>query len=83
MLARLKGALKSGQKVEGADATFYMHELQEAHLMRSGMPYPQAHEIAMATYENSPYAVYHPSVIPKTGWADGWYRFWGTGCGGQ
>ncbi|MEZ5991511.1 MAG: hypothetical protein R3E76_04080 [Planctomycetota bacterium] len=82
MLSRLRQALKTGKSVEGADAVFYMHELKEAHLMGAGMPYVKAHELALATYKNSPFAVYHPTVIPKSGWAEGWYNFWGLSCGG-
>lgn len=63
MIQRLRTALQSGQKVTGADASFYMHELAERTMMARGMPYEVAHPAALAKYQVSPYSVYHPEVI--------------------
>ena len=55
--------LTNDEKLTGADAVFYMHELAESTLMNNGMDYDSAHAAAMQRYGNSPFAVYHPEVI--------------------
>jgi hypothetical protein len=71
MLDRLRSALAEGRPIEGADASFYIHELSESAKMRplvnQGMRFQDAYEIAhpaaLGKYQVSPYSVYHPDVI--------------------
>jgi len=63
MLARLRNTLAEGRNISGADASFYLHELKESELMKSGLSYEEAHNRALAEYGVSPYSVYHPEVI--------------------
>ena len=79
MLNRLENALSSGQKITGADAVFYTHELKEAQLVASGIEQTVAHEAALQYYEVSPFSVYHPDVIQMEPgwWNNAWYDFWG------
>ena len=63
MIKRIENALKNGESISGADASFYMHELKESALMQSGMPYEEAHGAALDFFEVSDYSVYHPDVI--------------------
>jgi RHS repeat-associated protein len=80
MVSRLREALKSGSKVTGADASFYMHEASEATMMRRGLSYEQAHPAALQKYEVSPFSVYHPEAIQANPEAfnSSWRRFWET-----
>ena len=79
MIARLENALASGQKLTGADAVFYLHEIYESTLMKGGMDYDSAHAATLLKYGNSPFAVYHPEVI--SAYPDrfnfNFARFWG------
>ena len=78
MLERLEQALANGEKITGADAVYYLHELKEAQLVASGINQNIAHEMALQYYKVSPYSVYHPDVInmqPKW-WNDAWFDFW-------
>lgn len=79
MIQRLENALASGRKLEGADASFYLHELKEADLMVGGMQYTTAHQAALDFYEVSNFSVYHPDVIKSLSeiFNDNWFRFWG------
>ena len=79
MIQRLEKALASGQKLEGADASFYLHEFKEADLMVGGMEYTTAHQAALNFYEVSNFSVYHPDVIKSLSeiFNDNWFRFWG------
>jgi hypothetical protein len=63
MLNRLEQALNSGQKISGADASFYFHELKEAEFMKEGYDYYEAHQGSINYYSVSPYSLYHPEVI--------------------
>jgi len=76
MVERLQAA--RGKKVFGADANFYLHELKEAAFMARGMSAKAAHNAALAFYQMSPHAVYHPSVIVAySEWFDSsWFNFW-------
>lgn len=79
MVARLRDALAQGRPVSGADASFYMHEMNEATLMGRGLGYDAAHASALSKYQVSPFSVYHPDVIqalPGT-FNDNWFAFWG------
>jgi RHS repeat-associated protein len=79
MLARLRAALTEGRRITGADASFYMHELNEATLMGRGMAYEAAHASALSKYQVSPFSVYHPEVVQAMPdqFNSNWLRFWG------
>lgn len=79
MVARLRGALNSGARISGADASFYFHEVSEATMMGRGLSYQAAHVGALGKYGVSPYSVYHPDVIvANPGWFNSnWFDFWG------
>lgn len=79
MIQRLENALANGQKLEGADASFYLHELKEADLIADGMGYTPAHEAALELYGVSRLSVYHPDVIESLSpwFNDLWKSFWG------
>jgi hypothetical protein len=79
MLKRVEYALKNDQPLSGADANFYLHELKEASLMQSGMPYEEAHQAALDFYGVSPYSIYHPEVIQQFPdvFNSNWFKFWG------
>jgi hypothetical protein len=79
MVERLSTALAAGEKVVGADASFYLHELSEATMMQRGLPYEVAHSAALSKYGVSPFSVYHPTVIsafPEQ-FNSAWRQFWG------
>lgn len=79
MIARLRGALESGTRISGADASFYLHELNEATLMGRGLTYEAAHAAALGRYGVSPFSVYHPDVILANPgvFNSNWFNFWG------
>ena len=79
MIERIENALKNGEKLSGADASFYMHEIKESSLMSQGYTYEQAHKITLETYQVSPFSVYHPDIIQKDpqSWGKPWFDFWG------
>jgi hypothetical protein len=79
MINRIESALKNGQPITGADASFYMHEVAEATMMQKGIPYEVAHEAVLQKYNVSPYSVYHPEVIQQfSEWFNqGFKDFWG------
>lgn len=79
MVARLRGALQNGQRVSGADASFYLHEAAEATMMRRGVLYDAAHDAALRKYDVSPFSVYHPEVIQSNPglFNPNWRAFWG------
>ena len=79
MIERIEKAMKNGEKISQADASFYMHELKESTLMSKGMLYEEAHAAALATYEVSPFSVYHPDIITQnpSSWGKPWFDFWG------
>ena len=78
MLKRLEDALAKGQKITGADAVYYTHELKEAQLVASGLDQEAAHLATLEYYGVSPFSVYHPDVIKKEPgwWNNGWFDFW-------
>jgi hypothetical protein len=63
MMERLQLALELEQKISGADASFYFHELKEAALMEQGYDWYTAHPMAIKHYGVSPYSLYHPEII--------------------
>jgi hypothetical protein len=78
MMQRLTSALGSGTRIAGADASFYLHELSEATMMRAGASYDLAHAAALAKYGVSAFSVYHQSVVaayPHLFNAN-WSQFW-------
>ncbi len=86
MIKRLETALKNGEKISGADASFYMHEVAESTMMKEltkKMSFEEAYDIAhpsaLQKYEVSPFSVYHPEVIGKYSECFGpaWKKFWG------
>jgi len=87
MLDRLRAALKTGEKITGADASFYLHEAAEAtmvkHLVSKGMKFEEAYEVAhagaLSKYGVSPFSVYHPEVIKALPdvFNENWFKFWG------
>jgi hypothetical protein len=79
MINRIETALKNGEKITGADASYYMHELKESTLMSKGLSYEEAHVAALETYQVSPFSVYHPEVIQQnpSAWGKPWFNFWG------
>ena len=84
-VARLQAALAKGETISGADAEFYLHEIVEATLMqRYGLSYEDAHALALARYQISPYNVYSPQVIADhpEDFGDQWFEFWGMQKGG-
>ncbi|MBG1268189.1 hypothetical protein F8S12_18055 [Nostoc sp. WHI] len=79
MIERLHQALDLGQKISGADASFYFHELKEAALMEQGYDWYTAHPMAIANYGVSPYSLYHPEVIKAypEDFNKNWRKAWG------
>jgi RHS repeat-associated protein len=79
MISRLEQALSGGEKLTGADANFYLHELKESELMAQGLPYEVAHEAALEYYGVSRYSLYAKEVVSK--FADQFHadylRYWG------
>ncbi|WP_242974146.1 hypothetical protein [Clostridium cagae] len=70
MINRLENAMKNSEKITRADASFYMHELAESHMMKKltktmdfESAYDIAHSSALSKYEVSQFSVYHPEVI--------------------
>lgn len=78
MIERLRSALRSGQKISGADASFYLHEAAEATMMNRGVLYDAAHDAALGRYRVSPFSVYHPEVIQANPgyFNSNWNTFW-------
>ena len=85
MINRLDSALKNGEKIKSADASFYMHEISESHMMKDLIKtmdfenaYDIAHNAALNKYEVSQFSVYHPDVIAKNSseFSLAWKRFW-------
>jgi hypothetical protein len=79
MIKRLEYALQNGQKITGADASFYLHELKETALMQNGLSYDAAHQMALDFYGASPFSVYDPSIINRfpEKFNNNWRDFWG------
>lgn len=79
MIARLWSALAEEQPISGADASFYFHELLENTLMDDGIPYPEAHETAIARYGVSPFSIYAPDAIMANyeAFSLPYFEFWG------
>jgi RHS repeat-associated protein len=86
MLRRLRAALVAGKALEGADAVFYTHEINEATTMaRLGgyteEAYAVAHKATLAKYGVSPFSVYHPEAIAADEFLNtnaNWMKFWNS-----
>ncbi|MFA9379377.1 MAG: hypothetical protein ACERKZ_21925 [Lachnotalea sp.] len=79
MIKSLESALLNGEKITGANASFYMHEITETSMMSKGMSYKIAHELSLEKYDVSPFSVYSPEVIseyPKL-FGKPFKKFWG------
>jgi filamentous hemagglutinin len=82
MISRLRSALAEGRPIDGADASFYIHELSESTMMMRGFDYSKAHQGALNKYQVSPYSVYHPDVINAINAIEpgsfnpNWLKFW-------
>ena len=78
MIKRLENALIKGEKITGADASYYFHEIREWYLMKNGFAYDEAHAAALKIYGVSPFSVYHPDVIlmEPSAWGAPWFKFW-------
>lgn len=72
-------ALKKGEPISGADASYYMHEWKEGVLMEGGMSCDEVHRAALDFFEVSDFSVYHPDVIQMRPmeWNRLWKQFWG------
>jgi hypothetical protein len=72
--------MTSGQRVSGADAIFYTHEVAEATRMTTGLSYDAAHAAALEKYRVSPFSVYHPDILHSMpdAFNSKWFEFWGT-----
>ena len=79
MIARIEKTFKEGGKLEGPDAEFYRHELEEFRLMKQGLDYGTAHTAALDKYGVTEFDLYHPDVIkemPKL-FSPAWFEYWG------
>lgn len=79
MVARLREAMRNGQRVSGADANFYIHEIAEGTYRARGLGYEAAHGAALGRYRMSPYSLYHPDVIAQFPgeFNAAWRAYWG------
>jgi hypothetical protein len=79
MIERLQQALSVGEKVTGADASFYVHEAYEATLMNRGIAYEAAHAAALERYGVSQFSVYAKEVVEAlpSHFPNGFREFWG------
>jgi hypothetical protein len=84
MIERLKQAVLFGEKISGADANFYLHEIAEATKMKSlsgqvfSDAYTVAHKYAIEKYGVSEFGLYHYDVIEnfKEMFSRGYFNFW-------
>ncbi|WP_217997464.1 hypothetical protein, partial [Pseudomonas ficuserectae] len=82
MIERLRTALSEGKPLNGADSSFYIHELSESTMMKKGLDYDAAHQGALNKYQVSGYSVYHPDVIRAINSREpgsfntNWLQFW-------
>ena len=79
MIDRIQQSIKNGSKLTDADASFYMHELNEVTLMKKGMLYDESHALSLEKYDVSPFSVYSPEVIKAfpDSFGRGFKKFWG------
>ncbi len=72
MVQRLRLALNEDRPLTGADASFYIHEVNEATQMSQGLNYTTTHGAALTKYAVSPYRVYHSDVIQELNSLEAW-----------
>ncbi|MET1176110.1 RHS repeat domain-containing protein [Paenibacillus amylolyticus] len=79
MIKRLEDALANKKKISGADSSFYMHEVSESTMMKKGIDYDTAHEMALQKYDVSRFSVYHADIIKSMPdiFNKNWRKFWG------
>ena len=79
MIDRIENTLKKGGKLEGPDAEFYRHELEESRLMQQGLDYDTDHNAALDKYGVTEFDLYHPDVIKEMPEWFGlaWFEYWG------
>lgn len=77
MISRIREKLAAGQELTEGETNFMKHELTEKALMDQGMPYDEAHQIALGTHP--PGRNYDPSVIEEFGhlFNNWWRKQWG------
>ncbi|TVT92041.1 hypothetical protein FPT15_07260 [Pseudomonas sp. RGB] len=74
--------MADGTPISGADASFYIHEVSESTMMKTGLDYSAAHQGALSKYQASPFSVYHPDVIRAVNSVEpgsfngSWLKFW-------
>ncbi|WP_112077003.1 hypothetical protein [Herbaspirillum rubrisubalbicans] len=78
MVQRLKDALASGERLTGADANFYLHEIAEGTAFSRGLGYEAAHTAALEKYGVSNFSLYHPEVIQSfpSEFNSAWRAYW-------
>ncbi|WP_405488604.1 hypothetical protein [Nocardia sp. NBC_00511] len=72
MIERIGEAIDQGKPLTESQQNFMNHELTEAKLMDKGMPYEDAHELALETHP--PGQNYDPDVIDKYPEFGPWWR---------
>jgi filamentous hemagglutinin len=79
MVGRLNAAMAAGERVTGADANFYLHEISEGTFRARGLGYDAAHDAALQKYGASPFSIYAPSVIEAMPewFNNNWRAYWG------
>ncbi|MEU5400607.1 putative T7SS-secreted protein [Streptomyces sp. NPDC005963] len=77
MIANIRARMEAGLPLSEGQIYFMRHELTEAKLMDEGMPYEEAHEIALKTHPHL--KNYSPDVIAQyPGWfSKPWRKAWG------
>ena len=78
MIERIENSLANEEKLTGADANFYMHEVAERTFMENGMDYSTAHQAALDKYGRIEFDLYHPDItgqLPE--WFSlAWQNYW-------
>ncbi|WP_329023496.1 putative T7SS-secreted protein [Streptomyces sp. NBC_00690] len=77
MIENIRARMEAGLPLSEGQIYFMRHELTEAKLMDEGMPYEEAHEIALKTHPHL--KNYSPDVIAQyPGWFNkAWRKAWG------
>ncbi|MFE1574157.1 RHS repeat-associated core domain-containing protein [Comamonas odontotermitis] len=79
MVQRLRDSLQAGERLTGADANFYLHEIAENTGRLKGLGYDEAHAAALNKYGVSNFSIYHPEVIQNfpSEFNNAWRSYWG------
>ncbi|MFJ2707811.1 PrsW family glutamic-type intramembrane protease [Streptomyces sp. NPDC087428] len=77
MIERVREAVRSGRPLTEGEENFMAHEMTESRLMDTGMPYDEAHELALRQHPSM--KNYDPEVIKQfPEWFNkNWFRAWG------